>query len=135
MWNDGVSKELAGFFEGLQQTGEIAVKAVQEQVDAEAEKLENTLARTAPRKTGGLARSVRKTPKSKGQDWYGYEIEFAGTDPKGVPYQKIANILNAGTSKTQGTRFVTKAVRQLKGMDERIAERFEKSMTEKLDKQ
>ena len=135
MWNDGVSRELSAFFEGLQGTGEIAVKAVQDQVDEEAEKLLTDLERTAPRgKTDGLAKSLTKTQVTTKREWYGHSVEFAGEDKKGVPYQKIANILNSGTSKISGTRFVTKAVRRLKGMDVRINERFEKNMAERLDK-
>lgn len=86
----------------------------------------HNLIRTAPKRTGGLVRSLQSIQITARKNYYGYEITFDGFDKDGTPYQKIANILNYGTSKTQGTRFVNKAVRKLKGMDDRIAARAEK---------
>ena len=52
-----------------------------------------------------------------------------------VPFQmvmftmsKIANILNYGSSTIKGTRFINKAIRNLKDMDARIYERFQKKI-------
>ena len=101
-----------------------------EQVDIEAEIVRAELARNVPRRTGGLARSLIKAKCTVRKNWYGYRIEFEGDDPKGVPYQKIANILNYGTSNFKGTRFMTKAIRKLRGMDDRIFERFENKIDE-----
>jgi len=119
-------KELAEYLESLTKVGDAAKAAVREQVDIEAEKVREVLARTAPRgDTGGLIRSLTKAEITTRAKWYGFRIEFEGSDHKGVPYQKIANILNFGTSNIQGTRFINKAIRKLKGMDKRIAARFE----------
>jgi len=118
-------KELTEYLESLSSIGDMSKAAVREQVDIEAEKVRDILARTAPRDTGGLARSLRKVEITTRAKWYGWRIEFEGDDPNGVPYQKIANVLNFGSSTIQGTRFISKAIRKLKGMDARIVERFE----------
>lgn len=125
-WNDGVSKQLAEYFEDLAEFGDYAVQAVQEQVDLEVEKLINQLEQTTPRgATLGLLNSLKKSKIVARYKWYGYSVEFEGQNRKGVPYQKIANILNYGTSYIKGTRFINKAIRNLKDMDERIYERFQ----------
>lgn len=124
-WNDGVSKQLTEYFEELADFGDLAVQAVQEQIDIEVEKLMTQLEATTPRgKTWGLVNSLRQSRIVARRNWYGYSIEFVGENSKGVPYQKIANILNYGTSYIKGTRFITKAIHNLKGMDDRINERF-----------
>ena len=128
-WNDGVSKQLAEYFEQIGEYGEFAVEAVQEQIDLETEKLVAQLESTTPRgQTLGLLNSLRKSKITVRHNWYGYSIEFEGENRKGVPYQKIANILNYGTSTIKGTRFINKAIRNLKDMDERIYERFQKKI-------
>jgi len=123
-------KELTEYLESLTKMGDTAKQAVREQIDIEAEKVRAVLEKTAPRgDTGGLIRSLTKAEITTRAKWYGFRIEFEGNDAKGVPYQKIANVLNFGTSHIQGTRFINKAIRKLKGMDKRIAERFEKRQT------
>jgi uncharacterized protein YoaH (UPF0181 family) len=52
-------------------------------------------------------------------------LEYEGNAPDGTPYAKIANVLNGGTSTVKPRRFVTKAIRKLKGLDDRAAKRFE----------
>ena len=122
-------KELTEYLEGLTKIGDITKTAVREQVDIEAEKVRALLEKTAPRgETGGLIRSLAKAEITTRHNWYGFRIEFEGNNEQGVPYQKIANVLNFGTSHIQGTRFISKAIRKLKGMDKRIAERFEEKM-------
>ena len=102
------------------------MEAIQEQIDIEVEKLVRQLEETTPRgKTLGLLNSIRQTKVVARRNWYGYTVEFEGQDRKGVPYQKIANILNYGTSTIKGTRFINKAIHNLKDMDERIYERFQ----------
>lgn len=124
---DGVSKQLTDYFEGIKGKGEMAIQAIQEQVDIEAEEVRRALETTAPKgATLGLLNSLRKTKIVARRSWYGYTVEFEGNNRKGEPYQKIANILNYGTSTIQGTRFISRAIRKLKGMDERINERFKK---------
>jgi hypothetical protein len=125
-WNDGVSKQLSEYFEQIGEYGEFAIEAIQEQIDLETEKLVSQLEQTTPRgPTLGLLNSLRKSKITVRHNWYGYSVEFEGENRKGVPYQKIANILNYGTSTIKGTRFINKAIRNLKDMDERIYNRFQ----------
>ena len=126
-WNDGISKEINDYFESIKDYGDKAIEALQEQIDIESEDFRKVLEQTAPKgATRGLLNSLRKTKLVARRQWYGYSVEFEGTNRKGVPYQKIANILNYGTSSIKGSRFISRAIRRLKGMDERIAERFAK---------
>ena len=128
-WNDGVSKQLAEYFEQIGEYGEFAIEAIQEQIDIETEKLVAQLESTTPRgQTLGLLNSLRKSKITVRHNWYGYSVEFEGENRKGVPYQKIANILNYGSSTIKGTRFINKAIRNLKDMDARIYERFQKKI-------
>ena len=121
---DGVTKELADYFKKLEQLGDMAVGAVKEQIDIETDSAEAEIARGTPEgKTGGLARSLKKT-KIESDTRYGYRLEFEGENEQGVPYAKIANILNHGTSTIAPRRFITKAVRKLKGLDDRATQRF-----------
>lgn len=125
-WNDGISKQLADYFEEISGFGDLAIEAIQEQIDIETEKLVRQLEETTPRgPTLGLLNSLRKSKIVAKYNWYGYSVEFIGEDRKGTPYQKIANILNYGTSTIKGTRFINKAIRNLKDMDSRIYERFQ----------
>ena len=128
-WNDGVTKELKEYFDEIGSYGELAVEAIQEQVDIEVHKLVLQLEATTPKgATLGLLNSLRNAKITTRKSWYGYYVEFEGQNRKGVPYQRIANILNYGTSYIKGTRFVTKAIHNLKGMDQRIYERFKKKI-------
>lgn len=125
-WNDGISKEIGDYFERLESNIDQAVDAIKEQIDIEAESFRKQMEQTAPKgETLGLLNSLRKTKLLLRKNWYGYSVEFEGYNKKGEPYQKIANILNYGTSTIQGTRFISRAIRKLKGLDERIAKKFE----------
>ena len=124
-WNDGINKEMSEYFNSLTEKTEQAVEAIKEQIDIEAEEFRKQLEQTAPKgATLGLLNSLRKTKLVVRRKWYGYSVEFEGYNKKGEPYQKIANSLNYGTSTIQGTRFISRAIRKLKGMDERIENRF-----------
>lgn len=128
-WNDGVSKQLAEYFEEISSLGDYAIEAIQEQIDIEVENLIKVLESTTPRgATLGLLNSIRHSKITAKYNWYGYSVEFEGQNRKGVPYQKIANILNYGSSTVKGTRFINKAIHNLKDMDERIYERFQTKM-------
>ena len=130
-WNDGVSKQLTEYFEELGNYGDYAIEAIKEQIDIEVEKLVNQLEQTTPRgATLGLLNSLRQSKIVAKQNWYGYSVEFVGENRKGVPYQKIANILNYGTSTIKGTRFINKAIHNLKDLDARIYERFQRKLKE-----
>lgn len=126
-WNDGVSKQLADFFNKLGDLGDIIQESVKEQIDYEVSLLVQNISSTTPKgKTLGLWRSLSQAQITAKYMWYGWSVTFAGENEKGVPYQKIANILNYGTSHIQGTRFISKAIRKLKNMDDRILERIKK---------
>lgn len=125
-WNDGVSKQLAEYFEQISEFGDFAIEAIQEQIDLEVERLIKELEATTPKgATLGLLNSLRHSKITAKYNWYGYSVEFEGENRKGVPYQKIANILNYGSSTIKGTRFINKAIHNLKDMDDRIYERFQ----------
>jgi len=124
-WNDGVTKELADYLESLHDVGKIAIESVKMQVDEEADKLVAALDSSTPFDTGGLRSSLTKTQITDRPTWYGHRIAYEGENEQNIPYQKIANSLNAGRSGKPGTRFIAKAVRKLKGMDARIYGRFE----------
>ena len=59
---------------------------------------------------------------------YGYRLEYEGNAPDGTAYQKVANILDKGSSTLKPRRFITKAVKKLKGLDDRAAKRFEEKL-------
>ena len=126
-WADGISKQLTEYFESIREYGEKAIEVIKEQIDLEVEIVRAELERTAPQgATLGLLQSLTKAKLTARRNWYGYSVTFEGTNSRGVPYQKIANILNYGTSNIKGTRFISRAIHKLKGMDDRIAERFER---------
>lgn len=122
-YNDGLTEAFGDYFERLQKVGDIAVEAIKEQIDIETDRVERDLMDNTPENTGGLKASFIKT-KIKESNRYGYRLEYIGNNPKGVPYAKIANILNSGTSTIKPKRFIRKAVRKLKGLDDRTLQRF-----------
>ncbi len=121
---DGVTKQLSEYFKQLEQVGNKAIEAIKEQIDIEAESVEKEIRANTPiGKTGGLASSFTKTKIDTGKR-YGYKLEYEGNAPNGTPYAKIANILNSGTSEIKPRRFITKAVRKLRGLDDRTVKRI-----------
>jgi HK97 gp10 family phage protein len=126
-YNDGLTAQLAEYFEELKTIGDKAVEAIKEQIDIEADAVENDLQNNTPEDTGGLKASLRRTSITKGSR-YGYRLEYEGNDPSGTPYAKIANIQNNGTSTTKPKRFLTRAVKKLKGLNDRAAKRFEEKL-------
>jgi len=129
-FNDGVTKELNDYLESIGNMVGKSKEAIKQQVDIEAEALQSQLLKTTPKRFGNLVRSLTKVEVTNRHNWYGWRLEFVGNDKAGTPYQKIANILNFGSSTIKGTRFISKAIRMLRGMDDRIAKRFE-GMTDK----
>jgi hypothetical protein len=114
-YNDGLTQALGGYFEGLQRVGDLAVEAIKEQIDIETEAVKRELADNTPEATGGLKAALVKTDAKRGSR-YGYRLEYEGNAPDGTPYAKIASVLNSGSSTIKPRRFITKAVRKLKGL-------------------
>ena len=122
---DGVVKQLEEYFEKLERLGDMAIEAVKEQIDIEAGCVESEMRDNTPMgETGGLARSFTQVKIDTGKK-YGYRLEYEGAAPDGTPYAKIANILDHGTSTIKPRRFISRAVKKLKGLDGRAAQRFE----------
>ena len=123
-YNDGLTESLGEYFTELGKVGDLAIESIKEQIDMETEAVEKSLIDNTPHKTGGLKNSLRKT-RIIGNNRYGYRLEYEGNDPEGTPYAKIANILNSGTSTIKPKSFIRKAVRKLRGLDDRATNRFE----------
>ena len=121
--SDDLTKELSVYFDELGKVGDKAIAAIKEQIDADAAIVETDLRTNTPERTGGLRTSLVKI-KIDNDKRYGYRLEYAGDDPNGVPYARIANILDCGTSKIKPRRFIVSAVRKLKGLDDRAAKRW-----------
>jgi len=122
---DGVTKQFEEYFEKLERLGDMAVEAVKEQIDIEAGYVEGEIRDNTPSgDTGGLSRAFVRINITTGKK-YGYRLEYEGENADGVPYQKIANILDHGTSTIKPRRFISRAVKKLKGLDDRAARRFE----------
>lgn len=128
---DGVTKQLSEYFKQLEQVGDKAIDSIKEQIDIEAESVEKEIRANTPiGKTGGLANSFTKT-KIDTRKRYGYKLEYKGNALDGTPYAKIANILNSGTSEIKPRWFITRAVRKLRGLDERAIGRLEDKSKER----
>ena len=127
-YKDGLTEALGEFFEELQTVGDKAVEAIKEQVDEDTDGVERELRENTPEgETGGLKASLRRTAIQKGNR-YGYRLEYEGDAPDGTPYAKVASVLNSGTSTVKPRRFITRAVKRLKGLDDRAARRFEEKL-------
>lgn len=123
-----VTKQLSEYFKQLEQVGDKAIEAIKEQIDIEVESVEKEIRENTPvGKTGGLVESLTKTKIDTGKR-YGYKLEYEGNARDGTPYAKIANILNSGTSEIRPRKFIAKAVRKLKGVDDRTKKRFEQKI-------
>jgi len=126
-YNDGLTEALGDYFEELGRVGDKAIESLKEQIDIEADGVERELESNTPEATGGLRASLKRSTLSGGGR-YGYRLEYEGNAPDGTPYAKIANIQNSGTSNMKPRRFITRAVRKLKGLDDRAAKRFEEKL-------
>lgn len=126
-YNDGLTEALGNYFVELGKVGDIAIESLKEQIDIETDGVERELIENTPEATGGLKASLKRT-KLPGGKRYGYHLGYDGNAPDGTPYAKIANILNSGTSNIKPRRFIAKAVKKLRGLDDRAAKRFEKKL-------
>lgn len=110
--------------------GKAAYKAIQEVVTEEANACYEAIKENTPVDKGELRDSLEIIPVDgittikKKVPRYGYEIDYVGYNDEGVAYSKIGRTLNKGTSKIPARRHITKAVKKLKGMDDRIYDRF-----------
>ena len=112
---------LGEYLEELETVGGKAIASVKEQIDYEAERTESEIRKHAP----GSLKVAFTSSKISNSTRYGYRLEFIGNHKDGTPNAKIANILNHGTSTLKPRRFITRAVRKLRGLDDRAAQRFE----------
>lgn len=126
-YNDGLAQSLGAYFDDLKTVGDKAVTVIKQQIDEETDDVERELQTNTPVKTGGLKASLKRT-KINANMRYGYRLEYEGNAPDGTPYAKIANVLNNGSSTIKPKRFMTKAVKKLKGLDDRAAKRFKEKI-------
>lgn len=119
-----VNDELDSFLENLSHIGRDAINATTEVIDEESTLLFENIKASTPVRTGGLKNSLVKRRKTDNHARYGYIIEYAGYNEQGVPYSKIARTLNKGTKTVSATRHIDRAIRKLKGLDDRIYERY-----------
>lgn len=129
-YNDGLTEALGEYITEIGKVGDLAIESIKEQIDIETEAVEKSLIDNTPKKTGELKKSLRKTKIDSRNNRYGYRLEYEGNAPDGTPYAKIANILNHGTSTIKPKRFMTRAVRKLRGLDDRTNERLERKVEE-----
>jgi hypothetical protein len=126
-WNDGIVEELSKYLDELLKIGDVAGAAFFNTIDKAAARVEQEILGGVPQKTGGLKESWRMNTVSDRHLWYGYEGIFEGNAPNGEPYEKIANVLNygrktAGGGRVAATRFVSEAIRGLRGLDAELEE-------------
>lgn len=129
-YNDGLTEALGEYITEIGKVGDLAIESIKEQIDIETEAVEKSLIDNTPKKTGEFKKSLRKTKIDSRNNRYGYRLEYEGNAPDGTPYAKIANILNHGTSTIKPKRFMTRAVRKLRGLDDRTNERLERKVEE-----
>lgn len=132
-WSDGITSELGEIMDDLRVVGSRARTVAQHVIDEEVSDYADRVTKAAPMDTGGLRASHHVQIDKERRGWYGYNAQFEGKAPNGEPYEKIANILNYGTPKQAGTRFVSKAVHRLKGLSNRIEARIEAECEKTID--
>ena len=133
-WNDGITKEMSEYLDGLSDVGTKARKVGEQVIDEEVREFSNRVVPKIPVKTGGLKAAYKETKiTDNGKNWYGYEVGFEGNAPNGESYEKIANIQNYGTPRRAGSFFITNAVKKLKGMSDRIEARIEAEISKRTE--
>lgn len=132
-YNYGLTERLGQYFTKLGKVGNLAIESIKEQIDIETDIVEKSLIDNTPEKTGGLKGSLRKTKIDSKNNRYGYRLEYEGNAPDGTPYAKIANILNHGTSTIKPKRLMTRAIRKLRGLDDRATMRFTKRLRDSAE--
>lgn len=119
-----VNVELDNYIQSISHVGRDAINATTEVIDEESTLLFENMKSSTPVRTGGLKNSLVIRRKTDNPRRYGYIIEYEGYNEQGVPYSKIARTLNRGTITISATRHIDRAVRKLKGLDDRIYERY-----------
>lgn len=119
-----MKSELEKYLESLSSIGAKAVEAVTETVDSESKLLFENIKEGTPVRTGALKESLIMTKLQNGTR-YGYRIDYEGYNENGVPYSLIGRSLNKGTATIEPVKHIDKAVRKLRGMDQRIDEAFQ----------
>lgn len=120
-----VNDELNKFMEeSLKPLGNAAIEATKEVIDEEARSLYENIKAGTPVRTGGLVGSLAIKRKTDKPNRYGYVVAYEGYNEQGVPYSKIARTLNKGTKTISAIRHIDRAIRKLKGIDDRIVQRF-----------
>ena len=130
-WNDGISKEMDKYCNDiLMKIPEVSLESVKEAVDIASNTFYNDIEKSTPVGLSGGLKGSFKQEKINNTDYYGYRNIFEGEDPNGVPYEKIANVLNYGThdGRIEPNYFVTKAIRKLKSIDKNTVKIYEQKM-------
>lgn len=104
--------------------GPAVIKAFKEQIDIEANNCFETMKNNTPVSTREH-KHLKDTLVMKAKEdvnRYGYTIDYDGYDENGKPYSLIARSINKGALDREPTRHIDKAIKKLKGMDDRIGE-------------
>lgn len=134
-WNDGISKEMDRYINYiLGSVVDVSIESIKQVIDKASDTFVNDIQHNIPIKHGGLQKAL-KQEKMDTKDYYGTKNMFEGTNEEGIPYEKIANVLNYGTKdgRIDPRYFVTTAVRRLKFIDKEIDKTYEQKINE-LDK-
>lgn len=115
----------------LSVVGASAYAAIKEVVEEETIRCYEEIKKSTPvSEGGGGLRDSLKIYEYKGAETgrvanrYGFYIDYDGYNEHRIAYSFIGRKLNKGTSKFPGTRHIDKAVRRLRGMDNKINQRF-----------
>lgn len=145
-WNDGITKELSDFINEISKSGDVAIETFKDTIDTAVKSYSNNLSNSVAAihtgGTGGLKNSLTTEPVTdRGSQFYGSRVHFKGENRQGVPYEKIANVLNygraAGVSSSgrryggiAGSFFISKEVKKLKGLSKRIDDNITNKLAE-----
>ena len=115
--------------------GPAVLDAFKEQIDIEANNCFETMKNGTPvsDKDHIHLRDTIKIEKQEKPNKYGYKIDYDGYDETGKPYSLIARSINKGALGRVPTRHMDKAIKKLKGMDQRIGARVTETIN-KLNK-
>ena len=141
-WNDGITKMMNDYLKSLENLGDEAIDAFKKTIDDAVDTYNVNISPEIPYNSGELKASFTVEEDRRGSKYYGYKAYFKGENSDGQPFEKIANVLNygrkAGETKSgrkygaiTGTHFITNAIRNLKGLNDRINENIDAVLKEK----